>query len=251
MKRITKPLLAFLAIAAICMAGFQAMNTYTNFKAMPVTSNVMEPTVMRGSLLFMERIPEKDLKPGDVIAVGLPNQQNHSVGRLIQSSQMADGYYTLSFKGDNRTLPETFPYTVKDSTYLNKFAVPFVGYLFVFLSSPFGLVLLVGAALVFAWYFLFKMHDRMTWVERSKKFASYSRRAIEEKLEQRKRYVAYRDFFTEESEDALYPRQQLREHVATIEYPENHELALDSEVNEANNSDEFNHIINPQGDQTR
>ena len=101
MKRITKPALIILAALAICMAGFQAMNSYTNFKAIPVTSNLMEPAIFRGSVMLMEKTPEKDLKPGDIIAVGLPNGQGHAVGRLIQSNHMADDYYNLTFKGDS------------------------------------------------------------------------------------------------------------------------------------------------------
>lgn len=277
MKRITKPFLAILAIAAICMAGFQAMNTYTNFKAIPVTSNVMEPNVLRGSLLFMERIPEAELKPGDLIAVGLPNQQSHAVGRLIQSSEMADGYYSLTFKGDNRTLPEDFPYTVKDSTFLNKVTVPFVGFLFVFLSSPFGLILFAGASLFFSWYYLFKMHDRMTWAERSKKFLTYKRRVSEEHAEERKRFDRLDTFF--QTEEPLEPFDDT-EAIDVVEYDESvensennenldesidsteasetfvenadeNELILDSGVNETETyhpyNDDFETIIKPRG----
>lgn len=204
MKKITKPLLIILATVAICMAGFQAMNSYTNFKAIPVTSNIMEPAIFRGSLMLMERTPEKDLKPGDIIAVGLPNQSNHTVGRLIQSNQMADDYYTLTFKGDSRTLPEDFPYTIKDSTYLNKASIPLLGFLMVFLASPFGLVLFVAASAYFAWYYLFKMHDRMSWAERSLKRVSYNRQVASEMAEDRKNYGGLEMFFTVEEEDTEF-----------------------------------------------
>lgn len=201
MKRITKPLLILFAVTGVIMACFQGINTFTNYRAIPVTSNVMEPAIFRGSLLFMKQVPEKEVEPGDVIAVGLPNQQNHAVGRLIQSNQMAEDYYTLTFKGDNRTLPEDFPYTVKDSTYLNMFAVPALGYLFVFLASPFGLILFTGAALYFAWYYLFKMHDRLSWAERSLKRVSYNRRIALERAEERKQYGGLEIFFDNIYED--------------------------------------------------
>jgi hypothetical protein len=197
-KKITKPLLIILATLAVCMAGFQAMNTYTNYKAIPVTSNLMEPAIFRGSLMLMEKTPEKDLNPGDIIAVGLPNGEGHAVGRLIQSNQMADGYYNLTFKGDSRTLPEDFPYTIKDSTYTNKAAIPLLGFLMVFLASPFGLVLLVGASIYFAWYYLFKMHDRLSWAERNEKRVSYNRRVAIEVAENRQRYGGLDVFFPAE-----------------------------------------------------
>jgi signal peptidase I len=197
-KRITKPLLIILATVAICMAGFQALNSYTNFKAIPVTSSVMEPAIFRGSLMLMEKTPEKDIKSGDIIAVGLPNGQGHALGRLIQSNQMADGYYTLTFKGDNRTLPENFPYTIKDSTYVNKAAIPLIGFLVVFLSSPFGLILFTGAAIYFAWYYLFKMHDRLSWAERNVKRVSYNRQVALEVAQERQKYGGLEVFFPEE-----------------------------------------------------
>lgn len=201
MKRITKPLLVILATVAICMAGFQAMNTYTNFKALPITSNLMEPAVLRGSLMFMEKTPEQDIKPGNIIAVGLPNGKGHAVGRLIQSNQMSDGYYSLTFKGDSRTLPEDFPYTIKDSTYLNKASIPFLGFLVVFLSSPFGLILFAAASIYFAWFYLFKMHDRLSWSERNLKRVSYHRRVALEAAEDRIKYGGLDVFFPNEEEE--------------------------------------------------
>lgn len=199
MKRITKPLLVLFAVVGVIMACFQGMNTFTSIRAIPVTANVMEPAVFRGSLLFMKETPEKDLKPGDVIAVSLPNQQNHAVGRLIQANHMADDYYTLSFKGDNRTLPENFPYTVKNSTYVNAFSIPVLGYFFVFFASPFGLILTSAAALYFAWYYIYKMHDRMSWAERNRKVASYNQRVAQEKEEERQEYGGLDLFFPEET----------------------------------------------------
>lgn len=198
MKRITKPVLIFLAVVAICMGSFQGMNAFTNFKVLPVTSDLMEPAIFRGSLMFMEKVPEENLKPGDIIAVGLPNQQNHAIGRLIQSNQMSDNYYTLSFKGDSRTLPESFPYTVKDSTYVNKLSIPLIGLLFAFLASPFGLIIFTGAALYFAWYYIFKLHDRMSWNERNQRRLSYNRKVALEISEKRHTYGSLEMFFNDE-----------------------------------------------------
>lgn len=201
MKRITKPLLIVIAAVAICMAGFQAMNTFTSYKALPVTSNLMEPAIFRGSLMIMEKTPEKDLKSGDIIAVGLPNGEGHAVGRLIQSNKMADDYYNLTFKGDSRTLPEQFPYTVKDSTYTNKVFIPLLGYLVVFLASPFGLILLTGAAFYFAWYYLYKMHDRLSWAERNSKRVSYYHQVAAEVAREKQQYGGLDVFFPEETEE--------------------------------------------------
>lgn len=217
MKRITKPLLVCFAVVGVLMACFQGMNTFTNIKAIPVTSNVMEPAIFRGSLLLMKETPEKDLKPGDIIAVSLPNQPNHAVGRLIQANQMADDYYTLNFKGDNRTLPEDFPYTVKDSTHVNKFVIPIFGYLFAFFASPFGLILMSGAAIYFAWYYLYKMHDRMSWAERNVKVASYNQRVAEEKEEERQESVGLSIFFSEEpNPDAYDARDEESENINPV-----------------------------------
>lgn len=204
MKRITKPALVILAALAICMAAFQAMNSYTNFKAVPVTSNLMEPAIFRGSVMLMEKTPEKDLKSGDIIAVGLPNGEGHAVGRLIQANRMADDYFNLTFKGDSRTLPEDFPYTIKDSTYLNKASIPLIGFLMVFLSSPFGLIIFSGAIIYFAWYYLFNMHDRLSWAERNQKRISYHRQVAMENAEKRKNYGGLATFFPEDEEEEFY-----------------------------------------------
>jgi hypothetical protein len=186
------------------MAAFQAMNSYTNFKAVPVTSNLMEPAIFRGSVMLMEKTPEKDLKSGDIIAVGLPNGEGHAVGRLIQANRMADDYFNLTFKGDSRTLPEEFPYTIKDSTYLNKASIPLIGFLMVFLSSPFGLIIFSGAIIYFAWYYLFQMHDRMSWAERNQKRISYHRQVAMEAAENRKNYGGLATFFPEDEEEEFY-----------------------------------------------
>lgn len=209
MKRITKPLLIFLAVTGIVMAGLQVINIGSSVRAVAITSELMEPTIYRGSLMFMKQIPEEDLKPGDIIAVELPDQHSHAVGRFIQSSQMADDYYNLTFKGDNRTLPEEFPYTVKDSTYISMFSIPVLGYFVAFLTSPFGLILFGAAALYFAWYFLFKMHDRLTWAERSTKIATYNERVAREKAEERKQYGGLADIFPEHEFNDDYDTTEL------------------------------------------
>lgn len=234
MKRITKPVLIVLATLAICMAVLQAVNSYTNFKAVPVTSDLMEPAVIRGSVMFMEKTPEKDLKPGDIIAVGLPNGQGQAVGRLIQANQMADEYYSLNFKGDNRNLPEDFPYTIKDSTYLNKVTIPLVGFLMVFLASPFGLIVLTGAMLYFAWYYLFMMHDRMSWAERNLKRVSYHRQVALEAAEDRKNYANLDEFFPEDEDNLLLSEDEARDNPDFTEKEDapTTELINSSEVNE-------------------
>lgn len=231
MKRITKPALIILAALAICMAGFQAMNSYTNFKAIPVTSNLMEPAIFRGSVMLMEKTPEKDLKSGDIIAVGLPNGQGHAVGRLIQSNHMADDYYNLTFKGDSRTLPEEFPYTIKDSTYLNKATIPLIGFLMVLLSSPFGLIIFSGAIIYFAWYYLFKMHDRMSWAERNRKRVSYNRQVAIEAAEDRQNYGGLDTFFPEDEEEQYFADTEHNDSYEDESEP-NTELINSSEVKE-------------------
>lgn len=153
-----------------------------------MTSDSMSPTIFRGALVFSTQTPEKDLKPGDVVTVGIPSDRSDAVGRLIQTTEMTDGYYNLVFKGDNRTLPEDFPYTVKDASYVHQFSIPLLGFLVFFLSTPVGLVLLSLASLYFGWYYLFKMHDRIPWIERLKGLASYRKQVAEEQEEEKMRY---------------------------------------------------------------
>lgn len=192
-KKITLPVLIVLAMCAVFLASFQAINSFTDFKVLPVNSNLMSPTIRTGSLLIMKKTPESELKTGDVISVGLPNQPVSSVGRLIEASTSGEGFYNLTFKGDNRILPEAFPYTVKDSTYVYQLGIPLLGFLVTFLSSPFGLVILSAASLYFAWYYLFKMHDRVSWAERSAKRTSYARQVARERAATRKIYGGVAD----------------------------------------------------------
>ena len=74
----------------------------------------------------------------------------------------------------------------------------------VFLASPFGLIIFTGAILYFAWYYLFKMHDRMSWAERNLKRVSYNRQVAMEAAEDRKITVGLDTFFPEDEEEQYF-----------------------------------------------
>jgi len=100
-----------------------------------LTGQSMEPTIHRGSLVFDEVVPVRDLRKGDVITY-VPPGMNGPVTHRIISRKHRDGALVFRTKGDNNATADPMPFQLHRETQTRfRFAVPYVGWIFILLGT--------------------------------------------------------------------------------------------------------------------
>lgn len=102
-------------------------------------SGSMSPTIDTGALAIARSVPAADLRVGDIVSVPTPAGQR--VSHRIVDVQHLDQVATLRLKGDANHAVDPAPYQVRSADVV-LFAVPEVGYVLSWLTSPVGLFLL-------------------------------------------------------------------------------------------------------------
>jgi len=114
----------------------------------------MSPTIPLGSLTISQLTPENQIKPGDVVTIGVGQAKTNLLGRVLNITSDDSNYYSITLKGDNQPLPDASPYKVSGVTYKEVFTVPIAGFIVLFLSSIIGLAVIgivtIALALVYA-----------------------------------------------------------------------------------------------------
>jgi len=123
-----------------------------------VVGGSMEPTIHRGSLVFDEVVPVDSLAIGDVITYVPPGHSDPVTHRVIKRERDR-GELVYRTKGDANAEPDLLPFTLDRSTQARvAVAVPYVGFLFMFLGSQQArFFLLVLPAIALALFMLVRL----------------------------------------------------------------------------------------------
>lgn len=105
-----------------------------------VLSGSMEPLYPVGSLIFVQKVEPATLKEGDIITFSMGDGNTAVTHRIIDVNQEEKTFQT---KGDANNVEDGSPVTYsrivgKAST----FAIPFLGYISVYMNSPLGYVII-------------------------------------------------------------------------------------------------------------
>jgi signal peptidase I len=184
-RKVLASLLSVSVLLSILMAGVHAVNSFTDWRLSPVTTNAMSPDISTGSLLVSVLTPENQIRSGDVVVLGTSDEKRNLIGRVLDINTDDNEYYNISLKSDQRALPDNFPYKTKDITYKEQFTVPLVGFIVNFLSSPLGLILLTLFTIVISYVYLYRYHARLTWEQRSVKRITRARKKAQERIAER------------------------------------------------------------------
>lgn len=118
-----------------------------------VVGGSMEPTIHKGSIVFDEVVPEEDLRPGDVITYVMPGHDAPSTHRIVDRELGPNGAWVFRTKGDANSAADAQPFTLDTPVQARvAFAVPYVGWLYIWLASPqvrMGLVIAPALLIVF------------------------------------------------------------------------------------------------------
>src|SRR5690606_2260944 len=126
----------FLVVASRASGGEP---TILGYQLKTVLSGSMEPGIQTGSIILIELADEKtNFEKGDVITY-LEPQQNILITHRIEEVQLNGARYIT--KGDNNNAPDQQPVLAENivGEYVN-ITIPYVGYVFQFVSSGQGIV---------------------------------------------------------------------------------------------------------------
>jgi signal peptidase len=147
--------LARLVVALGVLAGFLTVAVAVlsgAWQVRPVLSGSMSPGIPTGSLVVTQRVPTSSLEVRDVAVFHPPGEPTIDYVHRIISLRREGGAIVIRTQGDANRYPD--PWTLRVTSahaYVARFAVPFLGYVAVWVHSPAGRRdLLIGAGLLAA-----------------------------------------------------------------------------------------------------
>lgn len=114
------------------------------YKPLVVLTGSMEPSFKPGSVIFYEKVEEKDIKEGDIITFKIDNDTlvSHRVNKITE-----DGLYET--KGDCNNAPDSKLISYSNVVGKNtKVSIPYIGYYIRFVNDNLYLVMIVILILV-------------------------------------------------------------------------------------------------------
>ena len=140
--------LLVLAVVVLFLLSLTVGPLLFPYKALPVYSGSMEPTIHTGSVVIDVPVQASDVKVGDIVTFVRPDNQSELVThRVIQVESGPNGRQWIT-KGDANGAADPWRVPATGSGYKYDFSIPSVGFLLVWLQSPIGrlLFLVVPAA---------------------------------------------------------------------------------------------------------
>jgi len=147
-----------LTLTAVVAIGVLLIPSAMGLERYVLVGGSMEPTIHKGSVIFDEKVPTKTLTKGDVITYTPPSVDKPVTHRIIGIKQTKEGrVYTI--KGDANKATDPGPVTFPNKTQAKfKYAVPYLGYLFIGLGNPTHRLFILGLpALIIAFSYFVRL----------------------------------------------------------------------------------------------
>ena len=150
-----KRALTLISVIAVCIAGFMAVRGVMPF--MPVFGTSMEPELHAGSLILIKEKAPADIEVGDVIVYNVPSaiQDYYNYPPIVAHRviEVRDTEFGIAWrtKGDNAG-EDPFTVRIQDLRGTVSHQIPFLGFPFLFLQSQQGLIFVIVALSLFAFY---------------------------------------------------------------------------------------------------
>jgi signal peptidase I len=141
MRSVAAAPLLLLALAALAVTFVPGALGYERYV---LVGGSMEPTIHRGSLVFDDIVRVRELRAGDVITYVPPGRERPITHRIVSVRRGQAGGPVFRTQGDASAQPDRRAFQLDAPTQARyRFAIPYVGWVFVVLSSrPAKLVLL-------------------------------------------------------------------------------------------------------------
>ena len=146
---IASTLASALCVFAVLIAGAYGLLGHLGYRAEPVLSGSMEPTLPVGSLAVVEQIDAADAKRGDVVMFSTPGQKDSLTTHRIVGIDRQGSRYAYRTRGDANETSDPWQLAPRGSMGKLVVDIPYAGYATKWLAEPeirTGVVL-VGAVL--------------------------------------------------------------------------------------------------------
>ncbi|MCD2499424.1 MULTISPECIES: signal peptidase I [Microbacterium] len=126
-------LVMILAIAAAAIV----VPAVTGSTALTVLTSSMEPNLPPGTLIVVRPTPAEEIHPGDIVTYQLrSNEPEVITHRVIQRTALADGQLVFITQGDANPVPDDAPVQEVQIRGTLWYAVPYLGWISVWLTGP-------------------------------------------------------------------------------------------------------------------
>jgi signal peptidase len=135
----------FTAAVLLLIVGASVLSVTTKInggKLLSVQTHSMVPTLQKGTLVSVSRVPVRNLNVGDIITFINPlNKRTTITHRIVQTPGAGNGYKFVT-KGDANKVSDS-PISSASIVGREQFAVPYAGYFADFIRQPAGLILII------------------------------------------------------------------------------------------------------------
>src|SRR6266508_6247490 len=159
MGRLFERVLAGLCAAVVVGAVLVMASRLAAYQTYVVRGGSMAPAIPQGSLVFVQPVPARDLKVGDVVTYRRPEQPGQVITHRIVSVRPLDAAGTnglvIRTRGDANDIPDPWEVQLLGTAWRVVVGVPLLGTVFdmlgtaagrvVFLAVPAGALVALGA----------------------------------------------------------------------------------------------------------
>jgi signal peptidase I len=133
----------------------------------------MYPTLQNGDLVYYSSAGTGSIANGTIIVFNQDNSGNALltsitqpvvIHRIIDESIHADGYIYYTTKGDNNQVRDASPVRADHVLGVERVVVPKIGYAFLFIKSPQGLIAIIGFVVIF----YMSVYETKVWKDKKK-----------------------------------------------------------------------------------
>lgn len=140
-------LVATVALAISARRSADGLQTVLGYKVLSVLSGSMEPAIKTGDVIIVEPLkPDQEIAEGDVITFRAPDSPDmlitHRVVGIVSVNGEPAAYVT---KGDNNDSIDLTPVQRSQVVGIQRWRIPYYGYLSNFMRRPLGIILCVIA----------------------------------------------------------------------------------------------------------
>lgn len=151
--RIENAVLSVLAtLGVVCIVATVAAFVF-NISLIMFRTGSMTPTIPPGSLAIVKQIPASEITVGDVTTVSRGEDRLPVTHRVISTTALGGGTYSIEMQGDANDNPDPHPYEVTEVKKV-LWHIPGLAYVVATISQPIYMAgITVAAALLVVWAF--------------------------------------------------------------------------------------------------
>jgi signal peptidase len=136
LKVIASTMASALVVLVLLLAIAYGMLGHLGYRAEPVLSGSMEPTLPVGSLAVLKEVPASDVEQGDVVAFNTPGDVSTITTHRIAAVEREGGRTVYSTRGDANTAGDPWQLTQRGAMGELVVDIPYAGYVTRWLAQP-------------------------------------------------------------------------------------------------------------------